>query len=274
MLQVVDGTAEIQRLVIARDLDRLGGLAREVGRVDVLQELPELVDHLARVLGLLPELDRESSMTWSATKIGASVRTASASASEGRESTSISLPSTASVITAWKVFSRSWVTATLDTVAFSSLSIEVTRSCVIGRAVGVFWSFMRIAAASGWPIQMGRNLLPPRVLRKDDRLLSDHVERDAVDRHLLHRRTSSGDCTNEGFGHLGGNQTVLAAARTARMSSIRVRWPSTQSRATVSPRSAVVEIIPRPDRSTARTSFDRRYAPGRTEGAPSPATAR
>src|SRR3954454_25333520 len=33
-----------------------------------------------------------------------------------------------------------------------------SRSCVIGRGVEAPWSFIRIAAASGYPIQIGRNL--------------------------------------------------------------------------------------------------------------------
>src|SRR3954451_11018928 len=41
-----------------------------------------------------------------------------------------------------------------------------TRSCVMGRGVEAPWSFMRIAAASGCPIQIGRNLLESTVLRR------------------------------------------------------------------------------------------------------------
>ena len=41
--------------------------------------------------------------------------------------------------------------------------MSLIRSCVIGRGVLAPWSFIRIAAASGWPIQIGRNLLPSRV---------------------------------------------------------------------------------------------------------------
>ena len=78
----------------------------------------------------------------------------------------------------------------LLTFAFSSPSIDVTRSCVIGRGVGVPCSFIRIAAASGWPIQMGRNLLPSRGLEQHDRLLADHVEGHPVDAHLLHPKSS------------------------------------------------------------------------------------
>src|SRR5437899_2868575 len=42
--------------------------------------------------------------------------------------------------------------------------MSVRRSCVIGLGVDAPWSFIRIAAASGWPIQMGRNLFPSAVL--------------------------------------------------------------------------------------------------------------
>ena len=37
--------------------------------------------------------------------------------------------------------------------------MSTSRSCVIGRGVVAPCSFMRIAAASGCPIQIGRNLL-------------------------------------------------------------------------------------------------------------------
>ncbi len=57
------------------------------------------------------------------------------------------------------MFSRSSVTATRVHSTSSSPSISERRSWVIGRGVEAPWSFMRIAAASGWPIQMGRNLL-------------------------------------------------------------------------------------------------------------------
>jgi hypothetical protein len=40
------------------------------------------------------------------------------------------------------------------------------RSWVIGRGVAAPWSFIRIAAASGWPIQIGRNLFPSAVFRR------------------------------------------------------------------------------------------------------------
>jgi hypothetical protein len=50
------------------------------------------------------------------------------------------------------------------------------RSCVIGRGVLAPWSFIRMAAASGWPIQIGRNLFESTRLEEHDRLLADHVE--------------------------------------------------------------------------------------------------
>ena len=57
------------------------------------------------------------------------------------------------------------VTATCVHRTSSSPSMSHMRSCVIGRGVLAPWSFMRIAAASGWPIQMGRNLLESTVFR-------------------------------------------------------------------------------------------------------------
>src|SRR5713101_7548232 len=44
--------------------------------------------------------------------------------------------------------------------------MSVTRSCVIGRGVDAFCSFIKIAAASGWPIQIGRNRFPSTVFRR------------------------------------------------------------------------------------------------------------
>ena len=67
------------------------------------------------------------------------------------------------MIEAKKVFSRSSVTDTRVHLTSSSPSISVSRSWVIGRGVVAPWSFMRIAAASGWPIQIGRNLFPSTV---------------------------------------------------------------------------------------------------------------
>src|SRR5215471_10114072 len=48
----------------------------------------------------------------------------------------------------------------------SCSSISLTRSCVIGRTDVWLCSFMRIAAASGCPIQMGRNLFPSAVFSR------------------------------------------------------------------------------------------------------------
>ncbi len=55
------------------------------------------------------------------------------------------------------------MTAIRTTRASSCVSISVKRSWVIGRGVAAPWSFIRIAAASGWPIQIGRNLFPSAV---------------------------------------------------------------------------------------------------------------
>ena len=63
------------------------------------------------------------------------------------------------------MFSRSSVTDTFVHDTSSSESTSLIRSWVIGRGVFAPWSFMRIAAASGWPIQIGRNLFPSRVFR-------------------------------------------------------------------------------------------------------------
>ena len=84
------------------------------------------------------------------------------------------------------MLSRSSVTETCCTCASSCSSTSEIRSWVIGRGVEAPWSFIRIAAASGWPIQIGRNLLPSTVFSKHDRLLADHVEAHSVDDHLLH----------------------------------------------------------------------------------------
>jgi hypothetical protein len=64
------------------------------------------------------------------------------------------------------VLSRSSVTATCVQRASSSPRTSTSRSCVIGRGVVAPWSFMRIAAASGWPIQIGRNLLESTVFNR------------------------------------------------------------------------------------------------------------
>ena len=55
------------------------------------------------------------------------------------------------------------VTETREQVASNSLIISLIRSCVIGRGVVAPWSFIRIAAASGCPIQIGRNRFPSTV---------------------------------------------------------------------------------------------------------------
>ncbi len=61
------------------------------------------------------------------------------------------------------MFSRSSVTATRVQFTSSSVSISATRSWVIGRGVLAPWRRIRIAAASGWPIQIGRNLFESTV---------------------------------------------------------------------------------------------------------------
>ena len=58
------------------------------------------------------------------------------------------------------------VTETCVHLTSSSPSTSTMRSWVIGRGVVAPWSFIRIAAASGWPIQIGRNLFPSRVLSR------------------------------------------------------------------------------------------------------------
>ena len=64
------------------------------------------------------------------------------------------------------MFSFSSVTVMRTIWAPSSPSMSVTRSCVSGRGVLAPWSFIRIAAASGWPIQIGRNLFPSAVFSR------------------------------------------------------------------------------------------------------------
>ena len=105
----------------------------------------------------------DSAITSSAAKIGAPERTARAIASLGRESISSSRPPVTSVIEAKNVFSRNSVTATCVQRTSSSPSMSQSRSWVIGRGVCAPCSFIRIEAASGWPIQIGRNLLPSAV---------------------------------------------------------------------------------------------------------------
>ena len=70
------------------------------------------------------------------------------------------------MIEAKKVLSRSSVTETFSHLASIWSSTSERRSWVIGRGVEAPWSFIRIAAASGWPIQIGRNLLPSTVFNK------------------------------------------------------------------------------------------------------------
>ena len=95
-------------------------------------------------------------MTSSAAKIGACARTATAIASDERASISTSLPFWATVMEAWKVFSRNSVTVTRTTSTSSSPRMFTSRSWVNGRGALAPCSFIRIAAASGWPTQIGR----------------------------------------------------------------------------------------------------------------------
>ena len=64
------------------------------------------------------------------------------------------------------MLSRSSVTETRSHLASSCSSTSESRSWVIGRGVEAPCSFIRIAAASGCPIQIGRNLLPSTVFSK------------------------------------------------------------------------------------------------------------
>src|SRR3954468_1769417 len=64
--------------------------------------------------------------------------------------------------------------------------MSATRSCVIGRGVGEPCSLTRMAAASGWPIQIGRNLFPSKVLSSTIGCFPALFKRDPVDADLLH----------------------------------------------------------------------------------------
>src|SRR5260370_28757929 len=103
--------------------------------------------------------------TSSSTKIGQSTRNASASASEGRESTLTTRPSRSIQITAKNVSSRSSVTTTLCTCVSSPVSTFLIRSCVIGRGVFTFSISSAIAFASYTPTQIGNTVSPATSLR-------------------------------------------------------------------------------------------------------------
>ncbi len=164
------------------------GVARgEVLRGDLVEELLELLDDVLGLLDVVLELDRRLGDDLLGGVDRRAARTASAIASLGRESISTSRPATLRVIEAKKVFSRSSVTDTCVHLTSSSPRMSQSRSWVIGRGVPAPCSFIRIDAASGWPIQIGRNLLPVDRLQEHDRLLANHVEADAVDHHLLHK---------------------------------------------------------------------------------------
>ncbi len=61
------------------------------------------------------------------------------------------------------MLSRSSVTETRSHFASSCSSRSESRSWVIGRGVEAPCSFIKIAAASGWPIQIGRKRFPSTV---------------------------------------------------------------------------------------------------------------
>src|SRR5258706_13095330 len=86
--------------------------------------------------------------TSSSTNIGQSTRSASASASDGRESMLITSPLRSSQITAKKVSSRSSVTTTLCTCVSKPVSTFLIKSCVIGRGALTFSISSAIAFAS------------------------------------------------------------------------------------------------------------------------------
>src|SRR5438132_10966620 len=97
--------------------------------------------------------------TSSSTKIGAATRSASAIASDGRESTVISDSPTRTWSTAKKVFSLRSFTTILLTWASSASRMFFMRSWVIGRGVAIFSSSSEIALASKIPTQIGSDRL-------------------------------------------------------------------------------------------------------------------
>src|SRR5262249_32276758 len=97
--------------------------------------------------------------TSSSTKIGAATRSASAIASDGRESTVYSCSPIWRYRTAKKVLSRRSVTTTFTTRASIASRMFLIRSCVIGRGVAIFSSSSAIALASKIPTQIGSERL-------------------------------------------------------------------------------------------------------------------
>ena len=128
----------------------------------------------------------DSSTTSSATKICASQRTASAMASDGRESISSSFPSWTMVIRAKYVFSRSSVTVTLTTSPFSSATTSVSRSWVIGRGGVAPWRLHEDGGGLCMADPDREEAILVRRLEENDRLLADGLEAHAVESHLAH----------------------------------------------------------------------------------------
>ncbi len=149
-----------RRSLARRPLAALVGTGLHVQRVHEVAEDRELrlvdrlpsMSSLARWSGSTPARSR----TASAAKIRAPVRTASASASDGRESISMGRPADSSMIRAWNVSSARSAMITSRTVAPSTSRTVANRSWVSGRSGAWPWSFMAIALASHGPIQMGR----------------------------------------------------------------------------------------------------------------------
>src|SRR5215831_7308427 len=93
--------------------------------------------------------------------MGQSRRKASASASEGRESMLMTLPSRSIQITAKNVSSRSSFTTILWTCVSRPISRFLIRSCVMGRGVVTFSISRAMALASYTPTQMGSTVSLP-----------------------------------------------------------------------------------------------------------------
>src|SRR5208337_2441170 len=98
--------------------------------------------------------------TCSSTKIGQSIRNASANASLGRESMLINSPSRSTQISAKKVSSRRSLTTIFCTRTSSPKNTFFSRSWVMGRGVCTFSISSAMALASYAPTQMGRIACP------------------------------------------------------------------------------------------------------------------
>src|SRR5690606_9686198 len=101
----------------------------------------------------------------SSAKSGAPVRTARATASDGRADTACTWSPARRTISAKKVDSRSSVTTTRSTWAPSSSSRSFMRSWVIGRGVSTCSSAKAMAVASGPPMKIGRMRPAPSASR-------------------------------------------------------------------------------------------------------------